>query len=248
MDEVESYDTGVKCDECKDPSATSMRGGALARAATVPIVPVTQLHVGSAHGLQGRVVNTPSMSVARFGPAGCVSAWRNASSGNCVMRTECAPEVDLSTYEFGVLCVEPNATVTRHLFGRGAFNHQESFDTLIPCAHCLGLDSADALTVANLTARVGKLELEATNIAATVWNLNSAVEEIMAGASAAGAAPATTVAPAAPVALHAAGARRHKEVKVTTVKTGLRHSDVKRAQEQDDDDSDTEDDQDMDYW
>merc|ERR1719503_328027 len=42
--------------------------------------------------------------VQRYGPGACVKTWRDATSGHCIMETDCPDSEDLTVYEFGLLC------------------------------------------------------------------------------------------------------------------------------------------------
>merc|ERR1719247_1987743 len=84
--------------------------------------------------------------VTRYGPNGCVSTWKSAE-GHCIMGTDCKGD-DISKYEFGLVCVDKTGAPVRHLFGKDSFDEQETFDTLIKCDKCLGLeDIPDAVAL-----------------------------------------------------------------------------------------------------
>jgi hypothetical protein len=46
----------------------------------------------------------------------------------------------VSSYEFGIICVDASGVRKRHTFGRGSFDAVETFDTFEQCSKCLGLD------------------------------------------------------------------------------------------------------------
>jgi Asp-tRNA(Asn)/Glu-tRNA(Gln) amidotransferase C subunit len=46
----------------------------------------------------------------------------------------------VSSYEFGIICVDASGVRKKHTFGRGSFDAVETFDTLAQCSKCLGLD------------------------------------------------------------------------------------------------------------
>merc|ERR1719331_2737516 len=77
-------------------------------------------------------------TVARFGPGSCVSTWRS-SEGHCIMRTDCQ-NVDISQFDFGLICVDADGKRMKHSFGRDSFDASETFDTLAGCSQCLGSD------------------------------------------------------------------------------------------------------------
>jgi len=78
--------------------------------------------------------------VARYGPDGCVSAWRSAAS-HCVIRTDCSGLTEsMANFSVSFLCVDATGESSRHSFGAGAFGAQDTFDTLISCSSCAGVD------------------------------------------------------------------------------------------------------------
>lgn len=76
--------------------------------------------------------------VVKYGPDGCVSTWRSAE-GHCIIQTNCK-DTDVSKYDFGLVCVDKVGNPVRHLFGKDSFDEEETFDTLIKCDKCLGLE------------------------------------------------------------------------------------------------------------
>ena len=60
------------------------------------------------------------------------------------MATSCVPTADLTHFKFGLLCVGADTLLTRHLFGEGTFGNNETFDTLIKCNYCYGMNQVDA--------------------------------------------------------------------------------------------------------
>jgi len=87
-------------------------------------------------------VELPPSHAAFFGPGGCVATFRSPD-GTCIMQTRCA-EQKTDDYEYGLTCVDDKGVSTRHLFGAGSFNAVETFDTLIKCDLCLGVDTGKA--------------------------------------------------------------------------------------------------------
>jgi len=87
-------------------------------------------------------VELPPSHAAFYGPGGCVATFRSPD-GTCVMQTRCA-EQKTDDYEYGLTCVDDKGVSTRHLFGAGSFNAVETFDTLIKCDLCLGVDTGKA--------------------------------------------------------------------------------------------------------
>lgn len=146
---------------------------------------------GALGDLADRPVATPAPTVSRYGPKDCVSTWRS-SEGHCIVKTMCQ-DVDISSYEFGLVCVDSKGMKTRHTFGRGSFDNVETFDTLAECSECLGLDdqrvvalrvqrrrwkqSAEANEVATLSAEVKTLTQGMTTMLASVMKLRQQVKE-----------------------------------------------------------------------
>merc|ERR1711939_1142011 len=79
--------------------------------------------------------------IVKYGPKDCVSTYRN-KRGECIVKTDCADvdEKKFKEYELGLLCVDKEGVPTRHVFGKGSFDPEEKFDTLISCHKCMGLD------------------------------------------------------------------------------------------------------------
>jgi len=75
-----------------------------------------------------------AFEITRFGPAGCVSTWKNQAS-HCVIRTECNNQ-SLMEYNIRLICVDKGNERVRHVFGKGSFDPQETFDTLVVCDQC----------------------------------------------------------------------------------------------------------------
>jgi len=95
------------------------------------------------------------------------------------MATECN-EAEISDYEFGLVCVDKSGYPVKHLFGKGSFDPEESFDTLIKCEECLGLEKvpdsvALAGEVATMANDIADMKAMAKNISVNVDMLNSAV-------------------------------------------------------------------------
>jgi len=179
--------------------------------------------------------------VVRYGPDGCVSTWKSADD-HCIMATSCK-KADISQYEFGLVCVDKVGSPVRHLFGKDSFDKEETFDTLIRCDKCLGLeDIPDAVAlngeVVTMSKDIANLKAVMKNISINVQMLN---EEVFKP-PAAGPAPAPAAAAPAP----AKAALVHHSVEVRTAAAGnLRHSHKKHHQRHDDDDED-EDEEDRD--
>lgn len=132
-----------------------------------------------------------SSEMVRYGPDGCVSVYKSAE-GHCIMKTQCT-DVDISHYEFGLVCVDKVGSPVRHLFGKDSFDPEETFDTLIKCDQCLGLeDIPDAVAlngeVMTMSKDIANLKAVMTNISINVQMLNT--EVFGGGGPAPGPAPA----------------------------------------------------------
>jgi len=80
-----------------------------------------------------------------YGPAECVATYRNPKSGTCVVHTACSKQVkDFQEYNMGLTCGKKDGSSERHIFGKGAFAPKETFDTLLKCDLCLGLEKIAA--------------------------------------------------------------------------------------------------------
>lgn len=155
------------------------------------VAPKAPRVAGSMGDLENRQAETAGFTVSKYGPKSCVSTWRN-QQGHCVMQTACQ-DVDISSYEFGLICVDGKGKKTRHTFGRGSFDVSETFDTLAECSQCLGLDdprvlafraqrrrwrqSAEASEVATLSAQVHTLTQGLGTMLGAVMKLKQKVHD-----------------------------------------------------------------------
>jgi len=139
---------------------------------------------------------SPEPEVVKYGPDGCVSVHKSKDD-HCIMSTDCKNK-DLADYEFGLVCVDKVGSPVKHMFGKGSFDDKETFDTLIRCEECLGLEEIpDSVTLSGEVAQMGKdianLKAVMMNISTNVQMLNSEVFK-----PAGGPAPAPAPAPASP--------------------------------------------------
>lgn len=183
----------------------------------------------------------------KYGPNGCVSTWRSAE-GHCIMQTKCNKD-DMESYEFGLVCVNKGSPV-KHLFGKDSFDPKETFDTLIKCEKCLGLeDIPDTVAIAGEVASMAKdvknIEEVMKNISINVNMLNKAVFPSAGpapGPASAAPAPAAAAKPAKFLVHEAKSHHRHHH------RGNLRHSQKRHhrhhRREEDDDDRDDDDDND----
>jgi hypothetical protein len=114
------------------------------------------------------------MSAVRFGPRKCVSTYRS-QDGHCILQTKCDPS-DIKNYEFGLVCVDNGGSSVRHLFGQDSFDAEETFDTLITCEKCLGLQ--DTTSDASLAGRVTALSNEVDGLKVALVNITNDIQEL----------------------------------------------------------------------
>jgi len=185
--------------------------------------------------------------VVKYGPNNCVSVHKS-SEGHCIMNTDCAKD-DISNYEFGLVCVDKVGSPVKHLFGKDSFDAKESFDTLIKCDQCLGLeDVPDSVALAGEVATMGKeiagLKAVLKNISINVQMLNTEVFPPKAKAAAPGPSPAAAA--PAPAAADAVQLVSHQSISHHKRRGNLRrshrhHHHRHRRRDDDDDDDDDED-------
>merc|ERR550514_1367987 len=109
------------------------------------------------------MVAVPPSYAAFYGPGGCVTTYKGPS-GSCIMETNCEGE-NMADFTYGLMCVDGKGERVRHVFMGDAFDPVETFDTLIDCDMCLGLDSAGSV---GLGQEVGALKDEVKKLAEKV--------------------------------------------------------------------------------
>mmetsp|Transcript_73926 Transcript_73926/g.142960 ORF Transcript_73926/g.142960 Transcript_73926/m.142960 type:complete len:345 (+) Transcript_73926:82-1116(+) len=137
-----------------------------------------------------------SFEITRFGPAGCVSTWKNQAS-HCVIRTECKNQ-SLMEYNIRLICIDKGNERVRHVFGKGSFDLEETFDTLVVCDQCTAEEAlqqggapapAPAIGTqpgtlqASLASSFAARE-EVEKLSATVQTLSTEVHELAVGMAA----------------------------------------------------------------
>lgn len=191
----EEYDTEVKCAACDLPSAAVKAAPRRVTPAT-PAESNSLLHQSAA---SGKTDSLPPASAAFYGPHGCVATYR-CPEGTCIMQTRCKQE-EVAEYNFGLSCVDAAGGTSRHLFGVGSFDAVETFDTLVECQLCLGLDGelvGSTADSASLSQDVAVLKQEMKELKAGVREIK---EHLGLGKAGNATAPTTPAAPtAAPVA------------------------------------------------
>jgi len=215
FDADEEFDSGIKCDTCSAPTEV------LPQAPQKP--PAVQQLIGhgakkissATAGMQSSGVSqeaqqaagttshpafttTTLPKVALYGPKGCVSTYRSPE-GHCIMQTKCQ-EADIKNYSFGFVCVDRLGAPVKHIFGVGSFDPVESFDTLVVCHECFGLE--DIPTTIAMNSQVIALQSEVQSLEHMLVNISHEVERLDRVAFAAPPQPA----PAAPNPVNAASA------------------------------------------
>merc|ERR1712023_546057 len=136
-----------------------------------------------------------------------------------MIKTECT-EKDIDNYNFKFICVDESGEHVRHVFGKGSFDPEETFDTLVTCTSCTAdaddllvsakqsrggnkTEEADGPTSTNallrqIVADVGELKVEMANATQNVERLNAAVFSSTAPPPAQKATPAPEVVSATP--------------------------------------------------
>merc|ERR1719194_164528 len=117
------------------------------------------------------MVAVPPSYAAFYGPGGCVTTYKGPS-GSCIMETSCEGE-DMSGFTYGLMCVDGKGERVRHVFMGDAFEPVETFDTLITCDLCLGLDAAGSV---GLGQEVGALKDEVKALSEKVGALKDEVK------------------------------------------------------------------------
>eukprot|EP00927_Polykrikos_kofoidii_P085223 TRINITY_DN91_c0_g1_i1.p1 TRINITY_DN91_c0_g1~~TRINITY_DN91_c0_g1_i1.p1 ORF type:complete len:523 (+),score=87.66 TRINITY_DN91_c0_g1_i1:77-1645(+) len=115
----------------------------------------------------------------RYGPKKCVST-RRSKEHRCIIQTRCKA-ADIKDFEFGLICEEKAGTFVRHLFGKNSFDPEETFDTLIVCERCLGLEETPeslplATQVKTLSKQVAELRSDLMGLNEDVSKLTKVVE------------------------------------------------------------------------
>lgn len=125
-----------------------------------------------------------------YGPDGCISTYVSPKN-TCMMKTECKKQADaLKNYDFGLTCVDEDGKSVRHLFGTNSFDPEETFDTLIDCKLCIGLDVSKMEKKESLAVAVGKLKEEVKELAKGMEEVKTDVKKLNGKVFPEAAAPA----------------------------------------------------------
>jgi len=140
--------------------------------------------VAKAVGVEFPATGLAAPPVARYGPDQCVSTWKS-SEGHCIVATECDAN-KLSRYELGIVCVDKKGYPEKHTFGNSSFKTEETFDTLLECDECLGLEAIPSAVVvagdvATMQSQLDNLTLAMQHMSDSVSRLNVQVNNVPAG-------------------------------------------------------------------
>lgn len=225
FDLQEEYDTDLKCDQCMAPPSKpaaskplAKRAGASAGVslAAVSVSRATAKLFDDPDEEETEKKDEPAPKAEWYGPEECVGVWRDEKSGSCVMQTDCDADVQLAVYEFGLVCVDKDDEMARHIFGMGSFGHKETFSTLIKCEQCLALDEYmdGNKAVGQLTKLVKSIKSGLQDVTGAVGRLNA---EVFPKAPAPAGAAGPAGAPGAAVPQAPAGAAPVKPAKFLVV-------------------------------
>lgn len=169
---VEEYDTEVTCEACHVPPDVLVMGERTVAKAE------EKTSRGEEHMSKGKTA--AQVEKVLYGPEQCVATYKSPS-GTCIVETDCT-EKQLEGYEFGMVCAEADGTLTRHLFGKKSFASKESFDTLIECEQCLGLDDiaengALVTQLRELKSEVVEMRKDLDSVRAEVKTISDTVEK-----------------------------------------------------------------------
>jgi len=91
------------------------------------------------------------------------------------MQTKCQ-EADIKNYSFGFVCVDRLGAPVKHIFGINSFDPVESFDTLVVCHQCFGLE--DIPTTIAMNSQVIALQSEVKSLEHMLVNISHEVERL----------------------------------------------------------------------
>jgi len=124
----ESYDTGVRCQQCTSVAWALAQGGLMSGS--------LQKHLESGNGTQGSQVMTQAEF---YGPQSCISTYLSAEQ-TCLVKTNCSHD-DIQGFSVGITCLDEMGGYTRYRFGGLSFKAVDVFDTRVRCRTCLGVGS-----------------------------------------------------------------------------------------------------------
>jgi len=155
-----------KEEDAKADAAEAKEAAAPKDAAAAPPADVAASHAllskfAASQG-DGAAAGVPPAHASFYGPGGCVAAYRSGD-GTCVMQTRCGGQ-NITEYDFGLSCVDSEGETTQHLFGKNSFDPEETFDTLVKCTQCLGLNEKASAPLKDLATHVQVLQAEMKSI------------------------------------------------------------------------------------
>jgi hypothetical protein len=181
FDARDKFDTSVSCAQClsaEEPASAEplppASSPAVAPTTAEPTKKEDKKAEETAEKAAEKADEKAEAEAVKFGPHDCVKTYRN-KAGTCVVETNCSAD-DIEHYEFGFLCKEKGGDSTRHLFGRNSFDPKETFDTLISCEECLGLEDVEETAASN--AKIGRLEEDVKGIEDSLKKIGSRVEQL----------------------------------------------------------------------
>lgn len=206
FDPDEEFDTSIQCEQCLTPARAAKAAAKkpTAKAISQPVqqkkqqapkkpAPIKRAPAKPAPSkpaqpvvfpLKQRVVvengalSFEDTAPVMYGPNECVATYKSPE-GHCIVQTQCAAEA-IATYEFGLVCVDEAGMPFKHMFGTNSFDPVESFDTLIPCNKCLGLEDLPPYirlsgAVANLTTEISAMKMQMQQVFTGIGRLREKV-------------------------------------------------------------------------
>mmetsp|Transcript_58060 Transcript_58060/g.136062 ORF Transcript_58060/g.136062 Transcript_58060/m.136062 type:complete len:307 (-) Transcript_58060:48-968(-) len=126
-------------------------------------------------------VSKAEQAAAPFGPHGCVKAFRDEKTQTCVMKTDCKTAAGFNEFDMGFRCAadcpgcDDAKDAVVHLFGKGSFAVEETFDTKISCNRCLPLEEEHRQTVGELAQQVVSMRQNLAAVTSSVDGLQKKV-------------------------------------------------------------------------
>lgn len=133
----EQFDTNVQCLQCRSVD-DAFEGGSTDLRSALQAMPLGKFIPKD----NDNKIPKPK-EAAFFGPSACISTFRSPA-GTCVLQTRCS-KVNVRTFDVGVTCLDAGGDYTRYLFGKGALDPEETFDTRLECKACLGVGDEPTL-------------------------------------------------------------------------------------------------------
>jgi len=119
-----------------------------------------------------------SAEQATFGPGLCITTWKNASTGTCMLKTDCKMASGYETYDIGFMC-EQNSATEEHRYGQGSFNVKETFNTAVKCDKCLPLEDHAMNTLPSVEKVSTQIDAMKDNLAAVTKSVEDLKTKVM---------------------------------------------------------------------